>query len=191
MILALPLATFGATLSGTIVGVLYGHAYQDAAQILRVLAVWGGCACLNSLLSTFFISIDRSRTFMIQTGIALGTNVILNAALIPGLGALGAAISVLVAETSSLAFYLVQLRSVIGSLRSGPILTTMLSGGVAAVAGSSVALLIAKRFPLASLLTGPLLFALLLVITGTLRKEDWGFLRRVPREVDDGPEQVG
>jgi len=190
MILALPLAIFGATLSGTIVGVLYGHAYNDAAQILRVLAVWGGCACMNSLLSTFFISIDRSRTFVIQTGIALGTNVILNVALIPGLGALGAAISILVAETSSLAFYLVQLRSVSGSMRVGPIMTTMLGGGASAVAGSSVALLVARRYPMVSLLTGPLLFALLLVTTGTVRKEDWGFLRRMPREVNDVPEQV-
>jgi O-antigen/teichoic acid export membrane protein len=191
MIIALPLAIFGATLSATIVAVLYGDAYRDAAEILRVLALWGGCACLNSLLSTFFISIDRVRTFVMQTGIALGTNVILNVALMPSLGALGAAISILIAETTSLVFYLVQLRPFTGSMRIRPILTTLLGGGGAAVVGSYVALVVARRSPLVGLLTGPLLFLLLLLSTGVIGKEDWGFVRSMPRDSDGDPEHVG
>jgi O-antigen/teichoic acid export membrane protein len=183
-IVALPLGVLGTALASSIITALYGNAYHGAVPVFRVLVLWGGCACLNAVLSNYFISVDRARTFTVQAGLALGVNLVLNVALIPILGAVGAALSIAAAEAASLGFYFIRLRQAPGRMRAKPVLSTALRGFVSAAAGAVVASIVVRRNPIAGLVTGPLLYFVLLSVTRGIGKGDWYFFRNLLRSTD-------
>jgi O-antigen/teichoic acid export membrane protein len=183
-IVALPLCVFGAALAGPVVAVLYGNTYDGAVPVLRTLAFWGGCACLNSLLCMYSIAVDRARAFMVQAGLAFGVNLALNVVLIPVLGAVGAALSMVVAEAASLVFYIVYLRKVPSRMRVGPVLSTALRGLASAAAGAVVSVIVVRWNLFVGLVIGPLLYCVLLTATRGVGKDDWHFFRTLLRGAD-------
>ena len=95
---ALPLAVLGAALADPMTAVVYGAGYEGSAAVLRLLVWWAALACLNSLLSNYLMAVDRAPTVTVQAGVSLAVNVGANFLLIPHLGAVGAAISIVGAE---------------------------------------------------------------------------------------------
>lgn len=181
MMLMLPVAAFGAVFAGPFIYLLYGGGYQGAAPLLRVLCWWGFFACLNSLLSNYFISADRPAAVTVQTGLALGVNLALNFMLIPVFGAVGAAVSIVAAEASSLLFLVIlHLRSP-AHVRFRPFLSNA-SRVVAALATAVLAAIVGTRWSVAvGLPVGLVLYGLLLFVTGGIGRGDlkilWPLLR--------------
>ena len=129
------------------------------------------------IAGNYFISTDRPGTVTVQTGLALGVNLLLNFLLIPALGAVGAAVSIVAAEATSLFFLAaLHLRSPV-HVRVRPLL------GIAwrVVAALSLAVLVAvaaTRWGVAvGLPVGLASYGLLLFVTGGVGKDDWEILR--------------
>lgn len=184
MMLMLPVAAFGVVFARPLILLLYGGGYEGAVSLLRILGWWGVCASLNSLLSNFFICANRPGVVTAQTGFALGVNLALNLALIPAMGAAGAAVSIVAAEATSLVLLAVlhlrspahvQVRPVLGSA-----LRIVTALGVAVLAATAVARWgVAVGFPVGLMLYGLLLFAM-----GGVGKDDWKILRPLFRSGD-------
>lgn len=105
-VLALPIGGMGIVLSRAIIMLIYGPAYEPAVLPLRILVWWSVFACFSSLLSYYFIAINRSVTTTVQSAISLGVNVIANFILIPRFGAVGAALAIVTAELTGFVFLL-------------------------------------------------------------------------------------
>jgi O-antigen/teichoic acid export membrane protein len=184
MMLTLPVAAFVAVFARPLILLLYGGGYQGAVSLLRILGWWGVCASLNSLLSNFFISVDHPGAVTVQTGLALGVNLVLNLMLIPAIGAVGAAVSIVAAEAVSL-FFLValHLRSP-AHVRVRPLLGNALRV-VAALSLAVLAAMAVTRWGVAvGLPVGLTLYGLLLFATGGVGKDDWKILRPLLRGGD-------
>ena len=184
LMLTLPVAAFGAVFARPLILLLYGGGYQGAVLLLRILGWWGVCASLNSLLSNFFISANRPSTVTIQTGLALGVNLVLNLILIPAVGAVGAAVSIVVAEAASLLFLAVLHLRTSAHVR----VRLLLGNGLRIVTALAVAVLAAAVVTrwgvVAGLAVGLTLYGLLLFAMGGVGKDDWKVLRPLLRGGD-------
>ncbi|MGM0792400.1 MAG: flippase [Bacillota bacterium] len=88
--------------SDTIVNILYGAQYIEAADILSI-SVWAGTfAMLGSARSIWLISEGLQRFTLVYTIAGLIINIVLNSILIPILGAYGAAIATLVSQIANI-----------------------------------------------------------------------------------------
>jgi O-antigen/teichoic acid export membrane protein len=184
LMLVLPVAAFGAMFAQPLILLLYGGGYQGAVSLLRILVWWGVCACLNSLLSNFFISTDRPGTVTVQTGLALGINLVLNFVLIPAIGAVGTAVSIVAAEATSLFFLAVLHLCSPAHVRVRPFLGNGLRV-VVALAVAAIAAMAVNRWGVAiGLPVGLVLYGLLLFATGAVGKDDLTILRPLLRGGD-------
>jgi O-antigen/teichoic acid export membrane protein len=98
-IFSVPMGVGGSMLAGPIILLLFGQAYAPSVPVLRVL-VWS--VVLVILRGTFdhgMIAANRSGVVLRCAMASAGTNIVLNFALIPSYGMLGAAAATLVAET--------------------------------------------------------------------------------------------
>jgi len=98
LLLVLPIAVFCSALASPIITIVYGPEYSEAAGVFGIVAWWGSLACLNSLLSNYFLAVNRPAVVTVQTGVSLGICVVGNILLIPSLGAQGSAYAIVVAE---------------------------------------------------------------------------------------------
>ncbi|HEY2971457.1 MAG TPA: flippase [Pyrinomonadaceae bacterium] len=96
--LGIPLGVGGAMLAGPIILLLFGQAYAPSVPVLRIL-VW------SVVLVILRGTLDQALNAAKQTGVdvrcamvSAGTNIVLNFALIPIYGMIGAAIATLVSE---------------------------------------------------------------------------------------------
>jgi O-antigen/teichoic acid export membrane protein len=88
--------------SNTIVSILYGSEYKEAASILS-LSVWAGTfAMLGSARSIWLLNEGLQKYTLVYTAVGLLINVTLNIILIPKIGAYGAAIGTLVAQVTNI-----------------------------------------------------------------------------------------
>ncbi|MCB0111991.1 MAG: polysaccharide biosynthesis C-terminal domain-containing protein, partial [Caldilineaceae bacterium] len=93
MMLALAPVVLGLVLgAGPIIG-LFGADYQDAALVLRLLAIGNGVWAISALSALWLQYCDRGMTVMRITVFTLLIDSLLNALLIPKFGMLGAAAS--------------------------------------------------------------------------------------------------
>jgi O-antigen/teichoic acid export membrane protein len=89
LVLTVPVAVFTFAFAGSLLELLFGRQYGDAAGILRILAVAAiPSAIVVSVLPPVAL---RSARAVVALGLALGTNLVANLALIPELGGEGAA----------------------------------------------------------------------------------------------------
>lgn len=84
-------------LSGWVVSVLYGPAYAKAAPMLAVLVLSLVFTNLGVARSTFLTAMNWNKAYLFTVFLGAVANVVLNLALIPRYGGLGAAIASLVA----------------------------------------------------------------------------------------------
>jgi O-antigen/teichoic acid export membrane protein len=92
---AIPVAAVVSWQSQTIINLLFGPGFGDAASILSI-HVWAGpFMFVGAVLSKWLIAEDLLRFSMYRHGAAAVINILLNLLLIPMLGGIGAAISTL------------------------------------------------------------------------------------------------
>lgn len=93
-----PLVIIFVAFAAEVVAVAGGPAYADSASVLRVLIVAVALLFVNTVFFQSLVALNRQRNlFLLLLGVLAG-NVVLNLLLIPPLGAMGAAISLLATE---------------------------------------------------------------------------------------------
>lgn len=80
-------------LCGWAIGIVYGDAYAQSADVFRVLMPGVLCWGLSSILSSFFSAVDKLGITIVAPAVAVVTNIALNLILIPSKGIIGAAIA--------------------------------------------------------------------------------------------------
>lgn len=99
---AVPLVIIFVVFAEEVVGVAGGPAYISAAPVLRYLAVAVALLFLNTVFFQALVALNRQgNLFLLLLGV-LVANILLNLALIPSLGAVGAAISLVISEAAAL-----------------------------------------------------------------------------------------
>ena len=147
--------------------------------MLRVLALWGGFASLNSMLSNYLYAVNRQRAVVLQSVVALSVNVCLNVTLILLLGGLGVAISITAAEFVGTMLLLSAQRKTAARATlkrlAGYCLKCLVAAGVAV----PVAWQIARVHVIAAVAGGLCLYFLLLALLRGFDKADTVMLRRI------------
>jgi O-antigen/teichoic acid export membrane protein len=179
VIIALPVAAFATLFAQPAILLVYGSGYHDATIILRVLVWWGAFASLNSLLSNYLISVRRPRTVTMQTGLSLTVNLGLTFLLIPVLGALGAAVSLVVSEAIGLLCLVVLQSRSPHRLDLGPTCSSALRVVVALGLAILVAVVVSRWNVAIGLVSGLVAYCLLLFSIGAVGRHDLRALRPV------------
>jgi O-antigen/teichoic acid export membrane protein len=177
LMIVLPVAAFGTVFARPTVLFAFGSGYHDAIAILRVLVWWGASASLNSLLSNYLISVRRPGAVTVQTGLSLVVNIGLNLALIPVLGALGAAIAIIASEVIGLVYLTASLAWAQRRARTRSAFGSVLRVLTALVAALLVAAGVARWNWVAGLAAGLSTYAVMLVAVGAIGKQDMKMLR--------------
>lgn len=97
---AAALAAFGLVLGGPLLTLLFGPEYAEAAPIWRVLVLALCALTVNAPLTVALVATREERAFAACALFAAAVNVLLNFALVPRLGALGAAWATVATELS-------------------------------------------------------------------------------------------
>lgn len=176
-VVGVPLGVLGTTLAGPMVALLYGLEFAQSAPVLRVLVWWGTLMYFNCMISNYFMSVDRTRVVAIQAALCLGVNVTLNVVLIPFLGALGAAVSLVAAELAGFVFLMAfQLRTP-ARLSLPSLFSSVGRVTAAAVAAAPIAWLLARWHALAGLAAGLAAYSILLILFRAFISTDIAALR--------------
>jgi PST family polysaccharide transporter len=104
LVLGLSLAIFLSTFSDSIVVLVFGKEYVQAAPALGILAWCIVPLFLTSFLEKTLVAGDKQFLTTVGIGVALGVNVLLNFLLIPHMGYMGSCIAALVAEMVPVCF---------------------------------------------------------------------------------------
>jgi O-antigen/teichoic acid export membrane protein len=104
LVLGLSLAIFLSTFSDSIVVLVFGKQYVQAAPALGILAWCIVPLFLTSFLEKTLVAGDKQFLTTVGMGVALGVNVLLNFLLIPQMGYKGSCIAALVAEMAPVCF---------------------------------------------------------------------------------------
>jgi PST family polysaccharide transporter len=98
---ALVISIFIYALSEIIINVIYGNKFDNAVDVLKIAAISIVPIYLSVVNDYFVLNIKKSHLTLIRTATGLILNIALNVFFIPKFGAIGAAISGLVAHTVS------------------------------------------------------------------------------------------
>lgn len=102
-VLALPVAVGGAALAPQIVTLMYGTAYLPMAPVLAVLLASGALVMVFGFPASSVLYAVEGQRHLVQVGFAVGAlQILLAVLLIPGHGAIGAAVATGVAQAASL-----------------------------------------------------------------------------------------
>jgi len=102
--LSLPLATGGSLLAPEIAALVLGPAFKSAGEIFRLLAWNIPCGVFASFFAgSLLYATGHHRRYVFVTGAAAAVNILLNLALIPIMGATGAAITTILAQLTVVA----------------------------------------------------------------------------------------
>jgi O-antigen/teichoic acid export membrane protein len=98
---------------------VFGHRYHGAVTPLLVLLAADLLIALSGVLGTVLVAARRMRPIVIQVGASLAVNLAAGALLIPGFGAIGAAVATLLTELVAVAILLVAMRADLTELITG------------------------------------------------------------------------
>ncbi len=124
---AVPLAVGGLLLAAPVVRFLFGDSYAPAAPALAILAVSGATVTLRGTYRMALQAAGRVREDLILAGAAAAANLVLNLALIPRFGIVGAASATVASELLWLGGLATRFR---GATALGPRLVRPLAAGV-------------------------------------------------------------
>jgi len=105
-VIAFPISMILFLSSYNIVHFLYGSGYHASGFILKVLSVVVVFRFISYLNGIVLASVNRQKERVVFQGITAGINIVLNLALIPPMGFIGAAIATIISEFFLLIFYL-------------------------------------------------------------------------------------
>jgi len=177
LMLVLPIGVLGMVLARPAIPLVFGSSYLPSVPVFRVLVWWIAAACLNSLLGNYFLSVDRARVVTIQTGVALPVSILANLILIPAMGALGAALAIVVAETGSLVYLAVRQLQTENRVHVAPLFVSVAKTGLALVPATVAAVLVARTSFVGSAATALSVYVLMLLLVRGLGGEDLRTLR--------------
>ena len=169
----LPFAVGGTLLAGEVMVFLFGAGYGPAADALRILLWSVPVALLRTAGMTALVSVSQHALVLRTTTWGTGVNLVLNFALIPVLGLVGAAAATLVTEllrmTLALRFASAHALPLLGGRRCWPI--------AVASAVMALALVLVPSLPLlARVAVGIVAYGVVFVALGGLRRgEDGGW----------------
>jgi O-antigen/teichoic acid export membrane protein len=134
-----PIFVAVALFAPTIVEVLLGHGYGQAAPLLRILSLAGAISVVNNLLGAVMIAHHKTRALFIQNAAAIVVNVAGNLILVPKVGVAASAWLTAGCEALVLVAALVVIR---GELNLWPCVVKSLRPAVAVAVAVAVALLL-------------------------------------------------
>jgi O-antigen/teichoic acid export membrane protein len=135
-----PFVIIGPIFATDIVRTLFGAKFSSAGPALAILSASVAISMLQVVVTSVVIGAGRERPYVRAMALGAAANVLLNLALIPVIGIVGASVSTLVAESMVLAAGLRQLAPVIGRLQVRRRAVAE-SAAIAAVAALAAALL--------------------------------------------------
>ncbi|MEK6869434.1 MAG: flippase [Nanoarchaeota archaeon] len=105
--IGLPISLGMFILADRIIMRLYGEIYSSSVIVLQIISLYLFIKFVNFLLGIMLSSIDKQDKRMLGQGLTAGFNVLMNLALIPFIGLIGAALSTLVTEVFLFILYYV------------------------------------------------------------------------------------
>jgi O-antigen/teichoic acid export membrane protein len=169
-----PIGVVFVVLAEPLIELLYGEAYAEAVEPLRWLGVTTVFYGLNLLASTLLVARDRPLDFARVCAVVVVLNIALNLALIPPLGATGAALA---AAISSVALALMGACPLAG-LGVRPSVRRSFAGPVAAGAAMAAAMLAAPLSPVPDAAFGSAVYlVVLLLVERRLFPDDFALAR--------------
>lgn len=100
LIISIPITGYLFISADNIVNLFYGSEYRNSSAVLQILAFSIVGLFVNMLLSYLFIALNKQRFYLLSAATCLGINGLVDFALIPFLGEVGAAWGTLVGELS-------------------------------------------------------------------------------------------
>ncbi len=174
-----PMLVFTIAFAEEIVRIAGGSGFGGAAVVLRILMLGVAAGFLRAVFTEALIAVNRQVWLMVATAALLAANVVLNLALIPPLGARGAAIAFAASEAAALLLMFWLFRRVGTPPRPHQVPQLLLAGcAMAAVAALKLAPMADAAGPVAAI-----------VVLGSLSLAAYiaclYALRAMPREVHD------
>lgn len=190
LLICLPLALCVSIFAVEFTVPLFGAGFQPAAQALRIL-IWYALASMTAnVLAQGLMVQNRQRLLLAVRACGLGTNIVLNALLIPRLGIAGAALASLAAELLVLAV-LVRAFDAPGWRweRNPPRLARLMMVGV--VSAAVMVLLATVIYSpalrlIAGVLVGLAVYTMGVLAARVLAAEDWDLLYRLAAAMPGG-----
>ena len=178
LILALPICAGVFVLGDDIIFRVWGVAWEASIEPLWILMIALPFVFLNYPIGNLLNAADKQTLNMINMGIALLVNVVLNVLLIPYYTFNGAAVAAVVSSILLVALGLPWVHG-ITQFRWSVIASQTWKATLAAGVMAFVLFFVQGTFPLSvSILIGGGLFFTVLIAVGTLSKEEW--IRAVP-----------
>jgi len=180
-ILVLPLAALGSALSPQVTSLVYGSGFEGSAAVFRVVAWWAALASLNSLLSNYLMAVDRASIVTAQAGISLGTNIVGNIILVPLMGAIGVAASIVCAEAIGFVYMFARQLMIPGGVSFGRYAQILFKVSAAVLSAAVVVILASRWSPVASVLLAAVTYMTVLRMTRGIDRQDVRLLLAVIR----------
>jgi O-antigen/teichoic acid export membrane protein len=178
--IGLPVALGGAFFAGSIVTLVYGSAFADAARSFEILMMVVATSTFSVGLMAALAATGHQKLNLAITIGATVTNVVLCIVLIPILGHVGAAWAFLAAELVTIVPSRFVVRRLLGSLHLVEVALRPLLAGAAMV-------LVLSLLPGLSLFlgigAGAAVYFLVLLALGGVTREDWGVVKEMARGV--------
>ncbi len=172
ILLSVPLVVGIFVLAQPFVIKLLKQAYSDSITPLRIMIIALPLIFLNFPAGHFLIATNRQIWNTINMGLAVVTNIVLNLALIPRLGANGAALSVVVSYVMLFTLNMIQVRRVM-PLRSRDLIAVIIQSlAAAAIMGVAIGFLQRMFSPYFLILPGAVIYVAALFILGTVKFSD-------------------
>jgi O-antigen/teichoic acid export membrane protein len=177
--LIVPLAMFGADLSGAAVRLLYGEKFLPLVPVLQILLAGVAVATLGGVASSLIYALDK-QPFMAKFGTAVAVlNILLDLLLIPRWGAMGAAIANSSAQVLAVLIGLVYAKSLLAC--AFPWKETLKIYTAAAVSATPAFFLAQEQSGQAALLAatalGVVCYLSLLIILGAIGKDGLALIK--------------
>jgi O-antigen/teichoic acid export membrane protein len=171
-----PLAVAEIAFAGPIVSLLFGAEFAASAAVLRVLAIGEVLLVVDVVLASRLIAAHLERRLIVATLVALLANVAANLALIPAMGAVGAAWATLIS-------YVVRFGATFAwpdtREAAGHALVSLLPACGAGV-GAYLVLAWLQFQSAILLLPAFVLFGVLLVLFRGVSRHEWDLIREIP-----------
>ncbi len=176
--LGLPIAVGGTILSRQIVQFIYGSEYQPSVLPLQLL-IWSVFTVyFNCTFAYCLLAGDRQREYLYSVLVGAATNLILNFALIPRYGMLGAVVATLICEFATLSLILLFSARIVKAIPSMDLLRALVSSAFMALALQLAPLGLWLKIP-----AGVMVYFLCMAAIRGVRNEDVQLLKRLLRGV--------
>jgi O-antigen/teichoic acid export membrane protein len=114
IVAGLPFVLLGPVFASALVTTIFGARFAGASPALAILSVSVAVTLVQIVVTSVVMGAGRERPYVRAMSIGAGTNVVLNLALIPIIGIIGAALATIIAETIVLAAGIRQMSHIAG-----------------------------------------------------------------------------